>query len=83
MRQGTINKIGTENHGFKATTLAPMNQGFASSRLGLHAEQRQSIYINPHHTNEFLQEFEQMHPEMQLDWLRDAFERVVQKNPWE
>lgn len=45
MGQGSFNKFGTENHGFKATTLAPVNQRFVSSRLGLHAKQCQ-FYIN-------------------------------------
>ena len=45
MGQGPFNKLGAENHGSKATTLAPVNQGFVSSRLGLHAKQRQEYHF--------------------------------------
>jgi len=35
MSQGAFNEIGTENHGFKATTLAPVNQKIRVQQAGL------------------------------------------------
>ena len=35
MDEGSFNKLGTENHGFKATTLAPVNQKIRVQLAGL------------------------------------------------
>jgi hypothetical protein len=47
MSQGMFNKFGTKNHGFKATTLAPVNQKIRVQRAGLTCKAMPVLYYCP------------------------------------